>query len=84
MTYEISGVVSLRGSGVEGAKVVVLEADDNALTNMSLVGVQTTDDTGFWSATITSGKVAFAFSTHEIDDKLFVGSPQAFMTEEES
>jgi hypothetical protein len=60
-TFAISGTVTLGGNPVDGAKVIVLEADDEALTNAHLVEVKTTNGSGQWSSTILHGKVGAAF-----------------------
>jgi hypothetical protein len=60
-TFAISGTVTLSGSPVLGAKVIVLEADDDVMTNAVLVAIITTNGIGQWSSTIKSGKVGAAF-----------------------
>ena len=60
-TYTISGNVTLSGTGVVGATVTVLVADDTSLTNAYLLGVVTTTAGGAWSANIPTGKVAYAY-----------------------
>lgn len=61
-TYAISGNVTNGGSGVVGAEVTVLVADDTNLTNAYLLGVYTTTAGGAWSANIPTGKVAYAYA----------------------
>ncbi len=60
-TFAISGTVTLGGSPLDGAKVMVMEADDAALTNAYLHQVITTAGGGLWASTIRSGKVGAAF-----------------------
>ena len=60
-TFAISGTVTLSGSPVSGAKVMVLEADDTAMTNAVLVEVVTTAAGGTWASSIKTGKVGAAF-----------------------
>lgn len=60
-TFTISGTVTLSGSPVDGAKVMVIEADDVLLTNAHLREVITTPAGGTWSSTIRTGKVGAAF-----------------------
>lgn len=60
-TFAISGTVTLSGSGVTGAKVIVIEADDELMTNAHLVETITTPAGGAWSSTIRTGKVGAAF-----------------------
>lgn len=59
--FNISGVVTLNSAPVNGAKVMVLQADNEALDNAVLVEVKTTNESGEWSSTILSGKVGAAF-----------------------
>ena len=60
-TFAISGTVTLSGSPVEGAKVIVLEASDESMNNPHIVDVLTTNVLGQWSSTICSGRVGAAF-----------------------
>jgi len=60
-TFAISGTVTLSGSPVTGAKVMVMESDDTAGTNMFLREVITTPAGGTWSSSILTGKVGSAF-----------------------
>lgn len=60
-SFTISGTVTLGGSPVDGAKVIVFEADDVSLTNGFLREVITTAGGGLWSSTIRTGKIGAAF-----------------------
>jgi hypothetical protein len=60
-TFAISGTVTLSGSPVSGAKVMVMESDDVAGTNMFLREVITTPAGGTWASSILTGKVGSAF-----------------------
>lgn len=60
-TFAISGTVTLSGSPVTGARVVVVEADDQLMTNAVLREVITTPAGGTWASTIRTGKVGAAF-----------------------
>lgn len=60
-TFAISGTVTLSSSPVEGAKVLVVEASDESLSDATLVEVTTTNASGQWSSTIKSGRVGAAF-----------------------
>lgn len=60
-TFAISGTVTLGGSPVDGARVMVIEADDELMTNAFLREVITTPAGGTWSSTIRTGKVGAAF-----------------------
>jgi hypothetical protein len=64
-TFAISGTVTLSGSPLDGAKVMVVEADDTSLTNAHLYEVKTTAGGGLWSSTIRTGKVGAAFVQYE-------------------
>jgi hypothetical protein len=60
-TFAISGTVTLSGSPVDGAKVIVIEMDDVLGTNAHLREVITTPAGGTWASTIRTGKVGAAF-----------------------
>lgn len=60
-TFAISGTVTLSGSPVTGARVVVVEADDQLMTNAILREVITTPAGGTWASSIKTGKVGAAF-----------------------
>jgi hypothetical protein len=60
-TFNISGTVTLSAVPVVGAKVIIFEADDEALTNPVLWEVKTTTAGGVWNSSIRSGKVGAAF-----------------------
>lgn len=59
--FDISGVVTLSGTPVAGAKVVIFEASDQLMTDAVLRDVKTTDGGGAWAAAILTGKVGAAF-----------------------
>lgn len=60
-TFAISGTVTLSGSPVAGARVMVIEADDQLMTNAILREVITTPAGGTWASSIKTGKVGAAF-----------------------
>lgn len=60
-TFAISGTVTLSGSPVSGARVVVVEADDQLMTNAILREIITTPAGGTWASSIKTGKVGAAF-----------------------
>ena len=60
-TFAISGTVTLSGSPVSGARVMVIEADDQLMTNAFLREVITTPAGGTWASSIKTGKVGAAF-----------------------
>lgn len=76
-TFAISGTVTLNAVGVEGAKVIVIEADDTSMTNPLLVEVISTPAGGAWSSTIRTGKVGAAFVQYTSGGTLYTapGSP---------
>ena len=76
-TFTISGTVTLSGSPVDGAKVMVIEADDVLLTNAHLREVITTPAGGTWSSTIRTGKVGAAFVQYKNGSTYYTapGSP---------
>jgi hypothetical protein len=59
--FNISGQVTLASAPVTGARVLVIEADDESMSNPRLVEVKTTDNGGNWSSSIRSGMVGAAF-----------------------
>lgn len=62
-THSISGTVKLAGSGVVGAKVIILVGDDTSLSNLYLFGTVTTQAGGAWSMSgIPDSKLAFAYA----------------------
>jgi hypothetical protein len=76
-TFAISGTVTLSGSPVSGAKVMVMESDDVAGTNMFLREVITTPAGGTWASSILTGKVGSAFVQYESGGTYYTapGSP---------
>lgn len=60
-TFAISGTVTLSAVPVSGAKVIVMEATDESMSNPVLVEVLTTNGLGQWASSITSGRVGAAF-----------------------
>jgi hypothetical protein len=59
--FSISGQVTLSAAPVAGAKIIIVEADDESLTNPRIVSVQTSDGSGNWASSIRSGKIGAAF-----------------------
>ena len=76
-TFNISGVVTLSGVPVVGAKVTIVEATDKAMSNAVLKEVVTTTAGGVWSSSIRSGWVGSAFVQYENGGTLYnaPGSP---------
>jgi len=69
--------VTLGGSPVSGAKVMVMESDNVAGTNMFLREVITTPAGGTWASSILTGKVGSAFVQYEAGGTYYTapGSP---------
>jgi hypothetical protein len=80
--HAISGVVSLSGTGVVGAEVVVLVADDTALTNAVLWGVYTTTAGGAWTtpADIPDGKIAYAYASDYATSTYYTATGAPFVS----
>lgn len=76
-TFAISGTVTLSGSPVSGAKVMVMEADNIAGANMFLREVITTGAGGTWASSILTGKIGAAFVQYEAGGTYYTapGSP---------
>jgi hypothetical protein len=76
-TFNISGTVTLSSVAVEGAKVFVMESDDQLGANARLVEVKSTSVTGAWASTIRSGCVGSAFVQYKNGATLYTapGSP---------
>ena len=76
-TFAISGTVTLSGSPVSGAKVIVMEADDISMTNAILREVITTPAGGTWASSIKTGKVGAAFVQYQSGGTYYTanGSP---------
>lgn len=80
-TFAISGTVILSGSPVDGAKVMILEADDASLTNAHLYEVKTTAGGGLWASTIRTGKVGAAFVQYESGGTYYTAPGSPFLSE---
>lgn len=76
-TFAISGTVMLSGVPIEGAKIMVIEADDESLTNAFLREVITTPAGGTWASMIRTGKVGAAFVQYKTGATYYTapGSP---------
>lgn len=60
-TFAISGTITLSGSPVSGARVIVMESDDLAGTNMFMRETIVTGAGGTWASSILTGKIGAAF-----------------------
>jgi hypothetical protein len=76
-TFAISGTVTLSGSPVSGARVVVVEADDIDMTNAVLREVIITPAGGTWASSIRTGKVGAAYVQYRVGATYYTapGSP---------
>lgn len=76
-TFAISGTVTLSAVPVAGARVIVMESDDIAGTNMFLRETIVTGAGGTWASSILTGKVGAAFVQYESGGTLYTapGSP---------
>ena len=81
-TFSISGTVTLNASPVVGAKVIVIQADDNLLTNPILVEVITTPTDGTWSSSIVSGKVGAAFVQYTTGGVYYTAPGSPFLSQQ--
>lgn len=79
-SYTISGNVTLSGTGVVGAEVTVIVADDNLLTNAYLLGVYTTIAAGAWSASIPNGKIAYVTASNESAGTFYTAEGRPFIS----
>jgi hypothetical protein len=78
-TFVISGTVTLSASPVEGARVMIIEADDILGTNAYLKEVKTTNVTGDWNSTIRTGKVGSAFVQYESGGSYYTASGNPYL-----
>lgn len=76
-TFAISGTITLSGSPVAGARVIVMESDDVSGTNMFMRETIVTGAGGTWASSILTGKVGAAFVQYETGGTLYTapGSP---------
>jgi hypothetical protein len=80
-TFAISGTVTLSGSPVENAEVMVIEADDTDGTNAYLREVKTTNAGGNWSSTIRTGKIGFAYVAYKNGSSEYTAAGNPFLDE---
>ena len=76
-TFAISGTVTLSAAPVSGARVIVMESDDVAGTNMFLRETIVTGAGGTWASSILTGKIGAAFVQYESGGAYYTapGSP---------
>lgn len=80
-TFAISGAVTLSGSPVAGAKVIVMESDDVDMTNAFLKEVITTPAGGTWASSISTGKVGSAFVQYETGGTYYTANGSPYLQE---
>jgi hypothetical protein len=79
-TFAISGTVTLSGSPVAGARVIVMESDDILMTNAILKEVITTPAGGTWASSILTGKVGSAFVQYENGGTYYTAPGSPYLT----
>jgi len=80
-TFAISGTVTLDSSPVDGAKVLVVEASDESLTDATIVEILTTNSSGQWSSTIKSGRIGAAFVQYKDGSTYYTAPGSPFLEE---
>lgn len=79
-TFAISGTVTLGGSPVSGARVIVVESDDILMTNAVLREVITTPAGGTWASSIKTGKIGAAFVQYESGGTYYTADGSPFLS----
>ena len=79
-TFNIGGVVTLSSSAVEGAKVIIIESDDELLTNGYIKEIITTPAGGNWSSTIRTGKIGAAFIQYKDGGTYYTAPGSPFLS----
>jgi hypothetical protein len=65
-TFPISGTVTLHGSPINNAKIIIIESTDKFMSNPTLIDVKTTTISGTWNSIIASGRIGAAFTQYTI------------------
>lgn len=78
-TFAISGTVTLTGTPVVGAEVMVVIADNNDGLNARFWELVTTTAGGVWSSNIPVGKVAFAYSQNDVTGTLYTAEGRPYL-----
>lgn len=76
----ISGTVTKDAVAQSGAKVLIVDADDNSLTNPYLRDVVTSDGSGNWSSIVPVGRVGFAFAMWDNSGTFYTSPGCPFLT----
>ena len=79
-TFTVSGTVTSSGTGVVGAKVTVMVADDTSLTNAYLWKIVTSTSGGAWTCEIPAGKMAFAYAQNYAGSVYYTAAGAPFIT----
>lgn len=79
-TFAISGTITLSGSPVSGARVIVMESDDVAGTNMFLRETIVTGAGGTWASSILTGKIGAAFVQYESGGTYYTAPGSPFLS----
>jgi hypothetical protein len=79
-TFTISGTVTFNSSPVVGAEVLVVCADDTALTNAYIQGVILTTAGGAWTCNIPVGKIAYAYAQNDVTGTLYTAPAAPFLS----
>ena len=65
-TFPISGTVTLHGSPINNAKIIIIESTDKFMSNPTLIDVKTTTISGTWNSIIASGRIGAAFTQYTV------------------
>ena len=79
-TFAISGTITLSGSPVAGARVMVMESDDVSGTNMFLRETIVTGAGGTWASSILTGKIGAAFVQYESGGTYYTAPGSPFLS----
>lgn len=79
-TFSISGTITLSGSPVAGAMVMVMESDDVSGTNMFLRETIVTGAGGTWASSILTGKIGAAFVQYESGGTYYTAPGSPFLS----
>lgn len=79
-TFAISGTITLSGSPVAGARVIVMESDDVDGTNMFLRETIVTGAGGTWASSILTGKIGAAFVQYESGGTYYTAPGSPFLS----
>jgi hypothetical protein len=78
--FTISGTVTFNSTPVVGAEVVVLAADDTALTNAYIQSIVTTTAGGAWTCNIPTGKIGYAYAQNDVTGTFYTAPAAPFLS----